>query len=61
MSAKHPRRFRPRLEALKRILSAIEQGKPKAAAELLPLVYQALCRLATKKLARERPGQTLDW
>jgi RNA polymerase sigma factor (TIGR02999 family) len=60
MSAKHRRRLRPGLEALKRILSVIEQDKPKAAAELLPLVYQALCRLATKKLAREPPGQTLD-
>jgi RNA polymerase sigma factor (TIGR02999 family) len=42
------------------ILSAIEQGDPHAAAQLLPLVYAELRRLAGRKLARERPGQTLD-
>jgi len=43
-----------------RILSAIEQGDPKAAEQLLPLVYDELRRLATQKLAQEKPGQTLQ-
>ena len=43
-----------------RILSAAEQGDPAAAAELLPLVYQELRKLAAAKLTQERPGQTLD-
>ncbi len=43
-----------------RILSAIEQGDPQAAAQLLPLVYDELRRLAAQKLAGEKPGQTLD-
>ncbi len=43
-----------------RILSAIEQGDPKASEELLPLVYRELRRLAQQRLAREKPGQTLQ-
>ena len=43
-----------------RILSAIEQGDPHAAEQLLPLVYDELRRLAAQKLAHEKPGQTLD-
>ena len=43
-----------------RILSAIEDGDPKAAEELLPLVYEELRRLAAAKLAQEKPGQTLQ-
>jgi RNA polymerase sigma factor (TIGR02999 family) len=43
-----------------RILSAIEQGDPHAAEQLLPLVYDELRRLASQKLAQEKPGQTLD-
>jgi RNA polymerase sigma factor (TIGR02999 family) len=43
-----------------RILSAIEQGDPHAAAKLLPLVYEELCKLAAQRLAQERPGQTLE-
>src|SRR2546421_2515487 len=42
------------------ILSAIEQGDPTAAEQLLPLVYDELRRLAAQKLSQERPGQTLD-
>ena len=42
------------------ILSAIEQGDPSAAEQLLPLVYDGLRRLAAEKLAREKPGQTLE-
>jgi RNA polymerase sigma factor (TIGR02999 family) len=43
-----------------RILSAVERGDPRAAEQLLPLVYEELRRLAAQKLAREAPGQTLD-
>src|SRR5881394_3826099 len=43
-----------------RILSAIEQGDPSAAAQLLPLVYDELRRLAAQRLAGEKPGQTLQ-
>jgi RNA polymerase sigma factor (TIGR02999 family) len=43
-----------------RILSAIEQGDPQAARQLLPLVYDELRRLAAGQLAQEKPGQTLD-
>ncbi len=43
-----------------RILSAIEEGDPQAAEQLLPLVYNELRNLAACRLAREEPGQTLD-
>jgi RNA polymerase sigma factor (TIGR02999 family) len=43
-----------------RILSAIEQGDLHAAEQLLPLVYDELRKLAAKKLAQEKPGQTLQ-
>jgi RNA polymerase sigma factor (TIGR02999 family) len=43
-----------------RILSAIEQGDPHGAEQLLPLVYDALRQLAAQKLAQEKPGQTLQ-
>jgi RNA polymerase sigma factor (TIGR02999 family) len=43
-----------------RILSAIEQGDPHAAEQLLPLVYDELRQLAAAKLAQEKPGQTLQ-
>jgi RNA polymerase sigma factor (TIGR02999 family) len=43
-----------------RILSDIEQGHPQAADQLLPLVYADLRKLATQKLASEKPGQTLQ-
>jgi RNA polymerase sigma factor (TIGR02999 family) len=43
-----------------RILDAIGQGDPQATAQLLPLVYDELRRLAAAQLAREKPGQTLD-
>jgi RNA polymerase sigma factor (TIGR02999 family) len=42
------------------ILSAIEQGDPDAAAQLLPLVYDELRKLAARRLANEAPGQTLQ-
>jgi RNA polymerase sigma factor (TIGR02999 family) len=43
-----------------RILSAIEQGDPKAADQLLPLVYDELRMLAAQRLSQEKPGQTLQ-
>jgi len=43
-----------------RILSAIEQGEPLAAEQLLPLVYDELRKLAAQRLAQEKPGQTLE-
>ena len=43
-----------------RVLSAIEQGDPRAAEQLLPLVYDELRKLAAQKLAQEKPGQTLQ-
>jgi RNA polymerase sigma factor (TIGR02999 family) len=43
-----------------RILSAIEQGDPSAAEQLLPLVYEELRKLAATRLAEEKPGQTLQ-
>jgi RNA polymerase sigma factor (TIGR02999 family) len=43
-----------------RILSAVEQGDPQAASQLLPLVYKELRKLAAQKLAHEQPGQTLQ-
>ena len=43
-----------------RVLSAIEQGDPSAAEQLLPLVYDELRKLAAQKLAQEAPGQTLQ-
>ncbi len=43
-----------------RILSAIEQGDPLAAERLLPLIYDELRTLATQKMAKEKPGRTLQ-
>ena len=43
-----------------RILSAIEQGDPKAAEQLLPLVYEELRKLAAQRMAQENPGHTLQ-
>jgi RNA polymerase sigma factor (TIGR02999 family) len=43
-----------------RILDAIQQGDPKAAHELLPLVYEELRRIARSKMAQQSPGQTLQ-
>src|SRR6266403_4950589 len=42
------------------LLSAVAQGDPQAADKLLELVYEELRRLATSKMARETPGQTLQ-
>jgi RNA polymerase sigma factor (TIGR02999 family) len=43
-----------------RVLSAIDAGDPKAAEQLLPLVYSELRQLAALRLAQEKPGQTLQ-
>jgi RNA polymerase sigma factor (TIGR02999 family) len=48
------------MKEVTRILSAIEQGDPHAAAQLLPLVYEELRKLAAQKLSQEKPGQTLQ-
>lgn len=47
-------------EAVTQILEAIGTGDKHAAEELLPLVYEELRRLATARMARELPGQTLQ-
>jgi RNA polymerase sigma factor (TIGR02999 family) len=49
-----------RMSEATRILNAIEAGDPAAAAQLLPLVYDELRRLAKQKMAMEAPGQTLQ-
>src|SRR5438132_5031980 len=49
-----------RMNDVTRILSAIEQGDPHGAAQLLPLVYDELRRLAAEKMVQEKPGQTLQ-
>jgi RNA polymerase sigma factor (TIGR02999 family) len=51
---------RRRLSDVTRILSAMEQGDPKVADELLPLVYEELRRLAAVRMAQENPGHTLQ-
>src|SRR5215207_7606645 len=43
-----------------RILSAVQNGDPAAARELLPLVYEELRKLAAQRLTQEKPGQTLQ-
>jgi len=48
------------MSEVSRLLQSIEKGDTHAAEKLLPLVYHELRRLAAKKLAREKPGQTLD-
>ena len=42
------------------LLQAASAGDPRAAAELMPLVYEELRKLAAHKMAQERPGQTLQ-
>src|SRR5207253_1421788 len=42
------------------VLAAVEDGDPKAAAELLPLVYEELRKLAAARMAAESPGHTLQ-
>ncbi len=56
-------RIRARIAAVSeftRILNRVEQGESQAAADLLPLVYAELRRLAAAKMAQQPPGQTLQ-
>jgi RNA polymerase sigma factor (TIGR02999 family) len=48
------------MDSIARILDDVQQGKPGAAAELLPLVYNELRQLAAARLASENPGHTLE-
>lgn len=48
------------MSEITRILDRAEEGDPKAAEELLPLVYDELRRVAAQKMAAETPGQTLQ-
>ena len=48
------------MDPVTRILDAIQQGDPRAADELLPLVYDELRKLAVVRMANEKPGQTLQ-
>lgn len=48
------------MQEISLVLDAIDRGDPHAASELLPLVYNELRRLAARKLAQEKPGQTLN-
>jgi RNA polymerase sigma factor (TIGR02999 family) len=50
----------PLMSDVTRIMSAMEQGDPHAAEQLLPLVYEELRQLAAQKIAQEKPGQTLQ-
>jgi len=52
--------WEPPMSEIIHILSAIEQGDPSAAEQLLPLVYDELRKLAAAKLSQEKPGQTLQ-
>src|SRR5438067_903810 len=58
-TSRSPRGRLPSMTDVMRILSAIEQGDPHAAEQLLPLVYAELRKLAAEKMAQERPGQSL--
>jgi len=48
------------MPCITQLLGAIDSGDPKAADELLPLVYEELRKLAATKMAREKPGHTLQ-
>jgi RNA polymerase sigma factor (TIGR02999 family) len=48
------------MSEITQILCSINEGKPDAAGRLLPLVYDQLRELATHRMAREKPGQTLQ-
>lgn len=48
------------MNELTRVLDGVQRGDPQAAEKLLPLVYEDLRKLATHKMANEKPGQTLQ-
>lgn len=53
-------RMHPRMSDVTQILERVEAGYPRAAAELLPLVYEELHKLAAARMATERPDHTLQ-
>src|SRR5262245_30329442 len=59
-TSRSPRGRLPSMTDVTRILSAIVQGDPRAAEQLLPVVYDELRQLAAQRLAHEAPGQTLQ-
>jgi len=52
--------YDPLMSDVTQLLNAIDAGDPKAADQLLPLVYEELRKLAARKMAQEKPGQTLQ-
>jgi RNA polymerase sigma factor (TIGR02999 family) len=48
------------MSAVTQVLAAVERGDAHAAEQLLPLVYDELRKLASQRLAEEKPGQTLQ-
>jgi RNA polymerase sigma factor (TIGR02999 family) len=60
--SRHPRivDIMPFINDVTQILQAVQQGDPKAAGELLPLVYEELRKLAAAKMSREAAGHTLQ-
>jgi RNA polymerase sigma factor (TIGR02999 family) len=52
--------MQPQAGEVTRILASIQEGDPRAAEQLLPLVYEELRRLAAQRVMRENPGQTLQ-
>jgi RNA polymerase sigma factor (TIGR02999 family) len=48
------------MSEITQVLNAIESGDPRAAEQLLPLVYNELRELAAQKMVHESPGQTLQ-
>jgi RNA polymerase sigma factor (TIGR02999 family) len=48
------------MSTVRQLLDSAAAGDPKAAAELLPLVYDELRKLAAQRLAQEKPGETLQ-
>ena len=58
--ASHSDAMDPSMGDVTVVLSRIELGEPQAAAQLMPLVYEELRKLAAAKMAQERPDQTLQ-
>ena len=59
-AARNPFMLNFSMSDVTQLLGALEAGDPKAADQLLPLVYAELRRLAAHKMAQEVPGQTLQ-
>jgi DNA-directed RNA polymerase specialized sigma24 family protein len=60
LASRPTERYTAAMAEVTQLLAAIERGQPQAAEALLPLVYDELRKLAAAKLAREKPGQTLQ-